>query len=259
MNCCLVHVPRHIRKQSSPLWIIFLCCDRRKQCVCALRPTAACSTHYRSLARPGDLHLHRSALDQLFLTLSLSVIMVLPSLSEINAMNKSQLKDALTSILNADARSDLPSAIACLLAEVRKNQLETTQLRQEVVYLKEMSEELLSQTKEMKTEISELNAKIDSAVSAATSNNSNDVAGLTQNTPAWVPQNGGKECSTIDNVVRTSVKSALQEQTHKCEVIISKVEEKGQDEDLLNDVCMKISFAHRPVEVYCQARQEKFL
>lgn len=159
-------------------------------------------------------------------------------------MNKPQLKDTLTSILNADARSDLPSAIACLLAEVRRNQLETTQLRQEFLALKGINEDLLSQTKEMKTEISLLNAKIDPTVATI----SNEDAGLTQATPVW-ERKPGRGCSTIDNAVRTSVESAMQEQKHKCEVIVSKVEEKGQDEDLINDVCTKISFAHRPVEV----------
>jgi len=95
--------------------------------------------------------------------------MVLPSPSEINAMNKSQLKEALTSILNADARNDLPSVIACLLAEMRKNHTETVQLRQDVILLKQMNENLQTQTEELKSEITKLNEKLNPDTSTASS------------------------------------------------------------------------------------------
>ncbi|ELU08257.1 hypothetical protein CAPTEDRAFT_189161 [Capitella teleta] len=59
------------------------------------------------------------------------------------------------------------------------------------------------------------------------------------------PPQGG----AFADVVRSSVRSALQDEEHLKEVIMSKIEEHGRDETVVSDLCKKMNFCSRPTEV----------
>ena len=53
----------------------------------------------------------------------------------------------------------------------------------------------------------------------------------------------------LPEVVRATVQSAIHEDQHRKEVIISKAEDKGQDETFITELCSKLNFKTRPTEV----------
>ena len=55
--------------------------------------------------------------------------------------------------------------------------------------------------------------------------------------------------TTVAPMVRSSVQSVLREEQHKNEVIVSKVEEKGEDNKAMSDLCQTMNFEPKPTEV----------
>lgn len=65
-----------------------------------------------------------------------------------------------------------------------------------------------------------------------------------QSPEASIPQQ-----RSIADVVRNSVKNAINDEKCRNEVMISKAEEKGQDEKFISDLCTKMNFDTKPIEV----------
>ncbi|ELT92071.1 hypothetical protein CAPTEDRAFT_215705 [Capitella teleta] len=63
--------------------------------------------------------------------------------------------------------------------------------------------------------------------------------------------------NSFTDVVKKSVHAALKEDEAKCDVIISKVEEKGKDKSFAADFCSKISFDTKPIGVMRLGRKKE--
>lgn len=166
--------------------------------------------------------------------------MVLPTLSEVNAMNKPQLKDVVIEALNADAPTDLHAAIAVLINEVRKSQTETADLRQDILNLKAANEELQATTV---SSVADLTAEITN-LKTAMSSLKNEVlipAATTSNEQTNSPP-------TFADVIRKTLESSAENEQCKHELIISKAEETGDDEKFMGDLCTKLDFMPKPRE-----------
>lgn len=161
--------------------------------------------------------------------------MVLPTLSEVNAMNKPQLKDVVMEALNADAPTDLHAAVAVLINEVRKSQTESAELRQDILDLKATNEELqtktLSSVAELKAEIAELKTAMSSPRDEA----------LTPAAQTNAPP-------TFADVIRKTLESSAENEQCKHELILSKAEETGDDGKFVSELCTKLDFMPKPRE-----------
>ena len=58
-------------------------------------------------------------------------------------------------------------------------------------------------------------------------------------------------------VVRKSVQTAIKDEKCKCEVIISKIEEKGEDDKVIEQLCETLDFKTKPLEVIRIGRKEE--
>ncbi|ELT95384.1 hypothetical protein CAPTEDRAFT_190799 [Capitella teleta] len=146
------------------------------------------------------------------------------TVADINTMRVADLKKILTDLVTKGTAPTPPCDVKAMLkdimTELKEAKEERASLRAEIDGLKNINEELLAA----------INARPPSmAMSAGASS----------------PPQGG----AFADVVRSSVRSALQNEEHLKEVIMSKIEEHGRDDTVVSDLCQKMNFCSRPTDV----------
>ncbi|ELT95383.1 hypothetical protein CAPTEDRAFT_190798 [Capitella teleta] len=146
------------------------------------------------------------------------------TVADINTMRVADLKKILTDLVTKGTAPTPPCDVKAMLkdimTELKEAKEERASLRAEIDGLKNINEELLAA----------INARPPSmAMSAGASS----------------PSQGG----AFADVVRSSVRSALQNEEHLKEVIMSKIEEHGRDDTVVSDLCQKMNFCSRPTDV----------
>ena len=116
----------------------------------------------------------------------------------------------------------------------------------------EMEEQLTQQTETIKRQ----QASIEKLASAPPTN-PNSIAAALVDAADENPRTSASSRPTFVDVVKKSVQTALQEEKSKCDVIISKVEEKGQDERFVANLCTKMNHDTKPTSVIRLGRKSE--
>jgi Cu/Zn superoxide dismutase len=161
--------------------------------------------------------------------------MDLPLLSEINTMKKEDLKNTLLDLIDyvKNAKKN-DSVMLQILEEVKKGSNEREGLKEEMTQLKSNNEVLLKELADVKSHLSALHL---------------------HQKPTM--ENDSSPLPFFADAVKKSVHTALQEDKARCDVIISKVEEKGKDESFAADLCSKISYDTKPIGVMRLGRKKE--
>ncbi|ELU13429.1 hypothetical protein CAPTEDRAFT_196519 [Capitella teleta] len=161
--------------------------------------------------------------------------MDLPLLSEINTMKTEDLKNTLLDLIDyvKNAKKN-DSVMLQILEEVKKGSNEREGLKEEMTQLKSNNEVLLKELADVKSHLSALHLHQQPTM-----------------------ENYSSPPPFFADAVKKSVHTALQEDKAKCDVIISKVEEKGKDESFAADLCSKISYDTKPIGVMQLGRKKE--
>jgi hypothetical protein len=143
--------------------------------------------------------------------------------ADINSMKTAELRKTLIDLTKAGnsptPQCDMTAILNNIMVEIKKGSEERASLKAEIAELKKANEDLL--------------AAINSRPSPSSTLTSADVP----------------KGTSFADVVRSSVRSALDDERHLKEVVISKVQEQGRDDIVVSDLCEKMDFKSRPTEV----------
>ncbi|ELT90552.1 hypothetical protein CAPTEDRAFT_186612 [Capitella teleta] len=161
--------------------------------------------------------------------------MDLPLLSEINTMKKEDLKNTLLDLIDyvKNAKKN-DSVMLQILEEVKKGSNEREGLKEEMTQLKSNNEVLLKELADVKSHLSALHLHQQPTM-----------------------ENDSSPPPFFADAVKKSVHTALPEDKAKCDIIISKVEEKGKDDSFAADLCSKISYDTKPIGVMRLGRKKE--
>ena len=141
-------------------------------------------------------------------------VMDLPSDAEIKAMRTDKLRVTLTDMVNRIRNAPTDSAMLQeILQEIRAGNDERKALREEISQLKQCNEE-------MTKELEDIKSKFPSRAE----------------TP-------------VADVVRDTVKSTMQNEHMKSQLILGNVEENDEDQDFINNLCSKMNLEGKPIEL----------
>ena len=155
---------------------------------------------------------------------------VIPSLSEINAMRKPELRQTLLNVLELEpwlkAAEDsrcLATSLASLAPELRKSNEHNLEMRDEI--------------RSLKVQMSELQARVSATDSTLPlQSSSNEATSLKQPVPS----------KSFVDALRATVKDTFREEKAKSQVVISNVKEEGNDLQFMSSLCEKISHKSMP-------------
>ena len=171
------------------------------------------------------------------------------TLTDVNGMKKDELREALKEVLfakdsskeNSESGSESSSdEIGAILSMLRT-------INDEVKELKTAKCTLLTEVRDLKAQVTALqNKPCPSCANAGSASSSNAPI-------------GSATSKSFADAVRRSVHSALKDDQAKNDVMISKAEENGRDQEMIAEVCDKLNFTNKPVEMRrLGARKENY-
>ncbi|ELU02007.1 hypothetical protein CAPTEDRAFT_192879 [Capitella teleta] len=152
-----------------------------------------------------------------------------------NTMKKEDLKNVLLDLIDYVKKANKNDSVMLqILEEVKKGCNEREELEEEMIQLKSNNEVLLKELADVKSHLSALHLHQQPTM-----------------------ENDSSPPPSFADAVKKSVHPALKEDKAKCDVIISKVEEKGKDKSFAADLCSKISFDTKPIGVMRLGRKKE--
>ena len=154
------------------------------------------------------------------------------SRSAINGMKKDELKDALMDLMQCCGDEDT-------LSSQSQNNAPDAMLH-EVTLI-----EVMKELKLFRSQVTDLQAKLDELTQRNPSDHSNDASAERPDAVHELPSHS----SSLADIVRTSVKSEIDDENVRREVIMSSVPEEGKDADFIHVLCNQMNFDQRPKAV----------
>ena len=124
------------------------------------------------------------------------------------------------------SQEEFEAVISSLQAECQHQREESKELR---AAMKDLTDACAS----LKSENAELQEKICSV----------------QKTPTSISGASPSKAPLFSDVVKQSVKAAMRDEKAKSDVVVAKVEEKGNDLQVMSELCSKINFETKPIDV----------
>ena len=150
-------------------------------------------------------------------------------------MRRDELREALKEVLLAkDSQNETSESEESTTDgfDVVMSMLRT--INDEVKDLKDSNRDLLNEVSQLRAQVTSL---LDKSCPTCASNASATPSSANGTSPSFA------------DVVRQSVQHALQDEQAKKDIVISKVAESEQDQQVVDDVCEKLNSANRPVEL----------
>lgn len=167
--------------------------------------------------------------------------MVKLTVSEVNAMKAAEMKKVLLALASAND-DDTNDSLSALLETVKT---ELANILEEVRQGKDERENLKGEIQNLKKEIEDHRKEAKSNQESLLS----EIRNLKEQVPKTATSTPAESEATYAQVVRSSVRSVMQDEQCKAEMIFSSVEEKGKDRDFVSNLCNKMELQTKPVEI----------